>query len=648
MDHLDDLPKHDDNHKTQEIAETAFRDSISERSIFIIQREDRRDYGTDFQLEVVENCRVTNIRVHVQLKGTKSEMLSDKSVSRVVARANLNYLLHQPCSIYVCYHEPTGRLLVRYAEDVYRAYEHKGTTWRSQSSITVGFIQLFDAQFQKDLKNRASSLAKSSRDDRLLLASHPPNQLSKILAKSSEKIIVPTGSEQAKVVLKELYDLGKDEVISNSFDQFLSELNSSPKDMMFAYMAEINLGINGLEFDEDRVRTGITELEKLLDLKYLEKGSLLYSIGNGWLALKNYEKAKGIYHLALCELDRPELSSIAAQCYKNMGAVMEHLGNADNVAIEFYQRSLELYPQLSETHFALALCYRREQDFQKVLEHLDQVIFTKSSDQNTSSLQGWRIEALFNEGEIKAAFREINSLVTLADKFDWVWSWCAQQVITFGRDSLLAAQKAIQFWNVYLQKDPKNFAARRERLLCFWYRRSCGEITELDFVSFKKQANELIDSESFDVAFLWDRIGHWAQYDGDWLEAEKCYRKAYELEPNNYGYCFGTALNFLGRYEEALPILLEQAENYLPDEMSWFQVAVAREGVNDIPGCLSAYKKAIELNPEYDLAWFNLGGVYWNSGNKEKAIDIWHEAVERFPEHELAEKLRNEFPTLFG
>lgn len=359
MKHLDDLPKRDNNHEVQEIAETAFRTSISKCGCFSIQREDRHDFGTDFQLEVKDDGNATNIRVHVQLKGTQSSALEDQSVSRSVKRTNLNYLLQQPSSIYVCYHLPTERLLIRYVEDVYREYEHERSGWQTQTTVTVNFTRRFDAEAQEALKKRASALAVGSRNERILHTSTPPDQLTKLLAKTTEKVIVPAGAEQARAMLDVLYEAGKDELISNSFDQFSAELSPFPIDMMLVYMAEINIAINGMEFDKDRILTGITAFEDIISLKCVETGSLLYTIGNGWLALGEYEKARDVYNSALNELDSPNLSDISAQCYKNMGSVMEHLSNDLNVAISFYERSLELSPQLSEALFALALCYRQ-------------------------------------------------------------------------------------------------------------------------------------------------------------------------------------------------------------------------------------------------------------------------------------------------
>jgi hypothetical protein len=54
----------------------------------------------------------TNVRVHVQLKGTERELNADGSLSVEVRRTNLNYLLMQGYSCYACYHVPTGSLRI--------------------------------------------------------------------------------------------------------------------------------------------------------------------------------------------------------------------------------------------------------------------------------------------------------------------------------------------------------------------------------------------------------------------------------------------------------------------------------------------------------------------------------------------------------
>ena len=68
LDHLDDLPKRDPNPVMEEKAETAFQGRLTESGRFILQRADRKDYGTDCEIEVVEQEQATNVRVHVRSK----------------------------------------------------------------------------------------------------------------------------------------------------------------------------------------------------------------------------------------------------------------------------------------------------------------------------------------------------------------------------------------------------------------------------------------------------------------------------------------------------------------------------------------------------------------------------------------------------
>ena len=69
-------------------------------------------------------------------------------------------------------------------------------------------------------------------------------------------------------------------------------------------------------------------------------------------------------------------------------------------------------------------------------------------------------------------------------------------------------------------------------------------------------------------------------------------------------------------------MLLDQAQAIQPDAMSWFQVGLAYEKLGRVPESIDAYEHALMLDPAYDLAMFNLGGVFWNSGDREQALLI--------------------------
>lgn len=133
----------------------------------------------------------------------------------------------------------------------------------------------------------------------------------------------------------------------------------------------------------------------------------------------------------------------------------------------------------------------------------------------------------------------------------------------------------------------------------------------------------------------------------DWEEAERCFRKAYELDGGHYGYCLGTTLNFLGRHGEALPLVQAQADSVQPDAMSWFQVASALDHLGRTDEAIAAYRKALVLDPDYALAMFNMAGVLWNRGGREEGGLIFRTAVRQFPDHELSAKVRQDLPSLF-
>lgn len=643
MDPLDDLPKRSASHELDDAAQRVFESALLS-DVFTIQARDRRDYGTDYQIEALRDGQATNLRIHVQLKGTDRDQNSGGTVSVAVKRANLNYLLVQPSSIYVCLHRPSGRLLARYATDVFQEYERRGREWHSQDTITVVFAEPFGDAFQAKMSSRILASGRAARDDRLQWLTTPPKQLAESLPNAVPRIEVPTDATGTEEVLRSLYEERQDRVISRNFDAFAAVLGEEAIGFLPAYMAEINLGINGLPIDKNRVRTGIDTLRAAESSEKYHRGSLRYSQGNGWLALEEYERAQETYLAALVELDDHHLNGVQARCCKNLGTVMQHLGD-QAAATALYERALELEPDLPQARFALALARLMSgEDLEAALEHFDRAMTSGGRSKiPPAAVNGWKIEALFRLGRHGEAFGLVNTLVPEAKGSGWIWPWLARQVAAHGRSSTDSTKKALNFWRAYISAHPENVAARRELFLCHFVLHMAGVESGVDFDTFRELALELVDDGVEDPAFLWDRVGHWAQKDDDWSQAEEAFRTAWELEPSRYGYCLGTALNFLGRFHEALPILQAETESLQPDAMSWFQVGVAHDGLKAWSEAIEAFEHALSLNDDYALAWFNLGGAYWNGGEVLDALDVWRRAVARFPDHELASQVRDHF-----
>ena len=639
---LDDFPSRDNNSELSEISEMKFESAIIDGGHFVIQQKDRHDYGTDFQIEVSQSHAMTNFRVHVQLKGTNNKLNQDGSISIQIKRTNLNYLLSQSDSIYICYHEPTDSLLVRSAEDIFRENEHRNPAWINQKYLTIRFSLPFDRHFQSTLSERVLAYSRTERSDRLEWVTTGPDGFVDEVNSSIPTIKIPESEEQAIEVLNVLYQQNKDEVISKAFKQFEACLGKDSTKLVLAYLSEINLAMRDRPFNLDRIKDGIDCLQKMASYNQPDN---IYCQANGYLALKNYNESKRLYKNAI-ELNNEKNPQLEAECWKNLGSVFE-LENDIQEAQKCYQIALQKSPDLMEAHFALGLSLLNEEKLVEALTHLDQVIWSVEEVIHSIDARGHRLKVYFRLEETEKAFTEIATILPHSDQCKWILPWCAQLVHNYTRTNPDAISHALRFWETYLRKSPNDLAAQKEYLLCLAHAKMLGLSVSLNLQQYIEKVFKYFEIAEVDDSLLWDRIGHWAQVDEQWEEAESAYRKAFDLEPDKYGYCLGTALNFLKRFKESLPILRKQTNLNEHDAMCWFQLAVSQKGVGNIEECIQAFKRAIELDPEYALAYFNLGGIYWNQKNKNKAKEIWSEALKRFPSHSLAKKLLSEFSSLF-
>jgi len=646
MTEFDDLPRRDKNHDTEEDAIVAFQKRLSESRAFILQAADRKDYGTDCQIEVNDNGRATNVRIHVQLKGTERTLNADGSISVEISRTNLNYLLMQDYSFYVCYHSPTGSLRICHADSVLWQYEYGGKAWLEQKSITVNFVDELTVDHLVHLAGVALSAARSSRDRRIEQSTTDPVGLPQRVISSAPDVHVPENSGRAGAILRQLFEQGADEVISAAFDKFLSVLGAKSDEMGLCYMAEINLGMVSPTKHPQRIQEAISYFRAKLDIGRYMVGGLHYTIGNAFSALGDEQSALVEYENALADPNFIEDPNQAARTHKNLGTSFERLGDTTR-AVDHYREALRLNPELAEAHHALGIHCVHIGQFDDALVHLDHVVFEERDRIKAAAVIGWRANVLFNLGDARAAFREINGLLSQGDSVNWVWPWCARLVAGFGRSSPESAKLAVAFWQLYTKVHPNQSSARFELLLTTLYLRKTGESIGKSYAEFRDEFDRHMAHVDSKIAALpWDRLGHWAQDEENWVEAERCFRKAYELGGDLFGICLGTALNHLGRYEESLPVLLQQAETQKPDPVGWFQIASAYSRLKRESEAIEAYRKTLTLDPDYALALYNLGGSLWNTGEIRQASQVWKEAVARFPNHELADKVRRDFPWL--
>lgn len=372
-------------------------------------------------------------------------------------------------------------------------------------------------------------------------------------------------SRAAVTLLQRLFESGRsDAIISAAFDRFGAVLGPEHDALTFAYMAEINLGMDGLSAHTERIVAAVDFLEVRVEGGRFGPTGLRYCIGNAYSALNRDQEAASAFDKALAGWSSDEGDDLRAQILKNLGDAHAGLGDTAR-AVALYRDALRLPPRLAEAHHALGRHAMREGEYAAALAHFDQVIFPDGPQRRRSSVPSWRVNVLFNLGDGKAAFREIFGLLGHAADEGWIWQWSAQQVSLFGRKTDENARLSLPFWDRYLEANPECPGGTRERLLNILYLRKGEAYDGPGYAAFKPQFEAgvvLLHDDT--AAYLWDRLGHWAEDEDDHGEAERCFRRAYDLAGGKYGYCLGSTLLQLNRPADALPLLLEQAEGVQP------------------------------------------------------------------------------------
>ena len=121
----------------------------------------------------------------------------------------------------------------------------------------------------------------------------------------------------------------------------------------------------------------------------------------------------------------------------------------------------------------------------------------------------------------------------------------------------------------------------------------------------------------------------------DYEDFEKvfdCLKMVLESEPNNeealYKICFWT--DFTGRNEESIRLHQQIIDDYPYNELAWFNLAAAYQGLKLYEKAIDAYKYAITIEEKFDYAYRNMGDAFIRLRKYKEAI----EALEKV--HELA------------
>ncbi|HJS55422.1 MAG TPA: tetratricopeptide repeat protein, partial [Chitinophagaceae bacterium] len=119
----------------------------------------------------------------------------------------------------------------------------------------------------------------------------------------------------------------------------------------------------------------------------------------------------------------------------------------------------------------------------------------------------------------------------------------------------------------------------------------------------------------------------------DYQEFEKvfdCLKLILEQDPNNeealYKICFWT--DFTGRNEESIKLHQKIIDNYPYNDLAWFNLAAAYQGIKLYEKALDAYHYAVAINEKFDYAYRNMGDAYIRLKKYKEAIEVLQKVLE--------------------
>jgi tetratricopeptide (TPR) repeat protein len=109
-----------------------------------------------------------------------------------------------------------------------------------------------------------------------------------------------------------------------------------------------------------------------------------------------------------------------------------------------------------------------------------------------------------------------------------------------------------------------------------------------------------------------------------------CLKMILEQEPNNeealYKICFWT--DFTGRNEEGIRLHQKIIDEFPFNELAWFNLAAAYQGLKLYEKAIDAYEYAIAIDEKFDFALRNMGDAYIRLRRYKEAVEVLERVLE--------------------
>jgi tetratricopeptide (TPR) repeat protein len=139
--------------------------------------------------------------------------------------------------------------------------------------------------------------------------------------------------------------------------------------------------------------------------------------------------------------------------------------------------------------------------------------------------------------------------------------------------------------------------------------------------------------ENFDGEEKIDLLFELADVYDDYEDFDKvfdCLKMILSIDPVNeealYKICFWT--DFTGRNEEGIKLHQKIIEDYPFNELAWFNLGAAYQGLKLYEKGIDAYQYAVAIDEKFDYAWRNMGDAYMRLRKYKDAIEVLEKVLE--------------------
>jgi len=202
----------------------------------------------------------------------------------------------------------------------------------------------------------------------------------------------------------------------------------------------------------------------------------------------------------------------------------------------------------------------------------------------------------------------------------------SSQLMIRKADILLANRKyrealdILETAELYDSNDVNLFILKTDAYLALDQQQNAVELLETALQQFEGEERlELL----FELADVYD----------DYEEFDKvfdCLKLILEEDPNNeealYKICFWT--DFTGRNEESIKLHQGIIDEFPYNEIAWFNLAAAYQGLKLYEKAIDAYQYAIAIEEKFDYAYRNMGDAYLRLRKYKEAIEVLEKVLE--------------------